>query len=308
MLSAKRMRFLALAFSALVLMASCVRFKGPGANTHVNVSGLLETGFAALNLCGLKMLRLTIYDDSQQVIHARIDSWSDELLVTKKVGTCTKSYTAQCELGAIVVTNDCDSSLRDVRLLDTPLINAMKSGRRNTMAKKSETIELHGEATTQLTSFSVGAIKNVEFSLLDISTDKQYTKIKFPSQDNASPIASGQCKSVNVHALTTPEVSSGQDKTRLVAIPNVQIDQYAQCTTIYTDAECSYDKINSPDITRTDARCADMAPGFDIQMGTLVPQMDGCAAKGQDGGKNKLTCCRICWCFESRRSWPCTKA
>eukprot|EP00419_Tripos_fusus_P090928 CAMPEP_0172873166 /NCGR_PEP_ID=MMETSP1075-20121228/94342_1 /TAXON_ID=2916 /ORGANISM="Ceratium fusus, Strain PA161109" /LENGTH=38 /DNA_ID= /DNA_START= /DNA_END= /DNA_ORIENTATION= len=35
-----------------------------------------STGYAAVNLCGLKMLRLTIHDQYEQVIHARIDSWS----------------------------------------------------------------------------------------------------------------------------------------------------------------------------------------------------------------------------------------
>jgi len=322
MLVAKKVRCLLLAFCALLLMASCVRQNSLGAEESLSPAVLLEAanggvksagaesiatvdesaGYLANNVCGLKMLKLTIHDSSQQVMNIRVDHWKDQLLVTKKIGSCTKSYNAQCKLGAIVVTNDCDSTLRDVRGLDTLLIEKLNSGKRKTVAHNDQTIELHGEATAQVKGNLHGEIKEVQFSLLDIS-GKEYIQIKFPSQDNSSPVASGECKGINVNALSTPDISNGRAITRLVSIPDVQIDQYAQCTTVYTDAEC---KIKTASITHTDARCAVLAPGFDIQMGTLAPQIDGCLAASQEGEKNTLTCCRKCWCWEGRRSWPCS--
>lgn len=246
-----------------------------------------NASLAGKNLCGVKLLMLSIQYKDGNAGTIQVDEWSGLEILRKKTSNkekdCSKVYTAYCETDLLVVTNTCDASYRDKRSIDSFMFT------RDTEAKEGETISMIKDWTT-----SPGAITKVEFKTADISGTDHLIQRQFDGRKEASPVSSGECGVPNFNTYIGLGAKRGTLYSALLGTKlNVKQDQYVQCASVDMDGEC-------PNSHQTEERCSALAPDFGIQMGFNGPKEDNCIAM-----QNKLICCRRCECEDDRRSWPC---
>lgn len=280
------------AFSALVwsftVVGNAVRMGNQDSLENVVATGThLNESLGRKNLCGVKLLMLSIFDKAGNSGTIQVDEWSGVEVLRKRTSNkdhdCSKVYTAYCETDLLVVTNTCDASHRDERNIDSFLLT------RDTEAKEGETISMKAEWTTL-----PGAITKVQFKTADISGTDHLTERQFDGRASPSPVTSGECSVPNFQTYIALDSKKGNlFHAHLGTQLDVAQDQYAQCASVDMDGEC-------PNSHYTEERCSVLAPDFGIQMGFNGPKEDNCIAR-----QNKLICCRRCECEDGRRSWPC---
>lgn len=247
----------------------------------------LENKVSGKNLCGVKLLMLSIHDKLGNSGTIQVDEWSGVELLRKNISDegndCSKVYTAYCETDLLVVTKTCDTSYEDKRSIDSYVLT------RHTSAKEGETISMIADWTTL-----PGAIIKVEFKTADISGTDHLIKRQFDGRKEASPVSSGECGVPNFKTYIGLGSKKGHFYNAVLDTQlTVEQNQYVQCAPVAMDGEC-------PNSHQTEERCSSLAPDFGIQMGFRGPKADNCMAM-----HNKLVCCRRCECEDGRRSWPC---
>lgn len=245
------------------------------------------------NQCGIRMIKLAVTNERNQLSSVLIWDWStiEILRKTNRDTGCSKVYTAFCATGDLVVTKTCDSSFHDARALKFVKTRSTDAGQREQIVVNEAVLHDDG----------FGRIKSARFALVEISGLANPLRHDFQGQGGQSLVTSGECGKPSVPTWVVVDPQALGVESRIVDV-TVEEDQYTQCTSVGMKGTCS--RWTQQEGFTEEERCIELARGFDIQMGLRTPREDGCTTTKR--GPGILTCCRRCRCQQGRRSWPCS--